>query len=148
MRVLTMEQSQAFGRQSVSLVPPRGSGLHWLLLDVSGQSPGFSSQPGPAELWLHLLGGPEKHIVLYSLEFPFLQRVFAFLLEMEGEYASQCLRLMKSGLNQTLKDLSYQRSSCIFVLGFLAVWHLFGAGSGDRPALVRCHHQWASSSAP
>lgn len=50
---------------------------------------------------------PEKHMVCSSLEFPFSRRGLALFLEMEREYFSQNLGLMRSGLDQTLKDLSY-----------------------------------------
>lgn len=62
-----------------------------------------------------------RKTVSYSLEFSFSKRGLAPLLEMEREGFSLCLRLMRSALNQTLKDLLYWRSiliSVIFVLGF------------------------------
>lgn len=92
-----------------------------ICVKIFGLSPEFSSQPGPAELWFHLPGGQENSF-LFTWIFIF-KRGLAPLLEMEREGFSLCLGLMRSALNQTLKDLLYWRSiliSVIFVLGFLS----------------------------
>lgn len=73
-------QSLSYG-SSVS-VACTGSFVLWR--KISGQSPEFSSQSRPAELWFHLLRGQKKHIISYWLEFPFLKSGLALFLEVES----------------------------------------------------------------
>lgn len=122
--VLSMQQNQTLGNQSLSFVfcmSVACIGSFALCIEISSQSKEFSSQPGPAKFCFHLLGGQENTSFHIHLNIHFQKRVLALCLEMEREYFFQYLGLMRSGLDQTLKDLSYWRNmliSVIFALEF------------------------------
>ena len=101
-----------------SLVSVAFMGSFVLWTKMSGQSPEFSSQSEPAEVWFHLPRGYKTHSFLFTWISNFKKRPCSYRWR---EYFYQYLGLMRSGLNQTLKYLSYWWTiliSCFLCLDF------------------------------
>lgn len=82
--ILSVDWNQTFGNQCLSFGPcmsVAGTGSFVYVVEISGPSPEYSSQAGPAKFWFYLSGAHKGTFVYYSLEFSFSKQGLNLFLE-------------------------------------------------------------------